>query len=186
MDAKLRNRLLGLMGLPVVMLLCSCGRYTITFEVADVINAPRGDQSAEMLDVDIVCVTKQDAQSHPEIVEGRLRAAEWFNHRDEDNVNIKAERIYALRAGDARPESDTLKGEPLLGAKDRKDAQRATSVRVHHPQCFSSKSAIVIYGRFQSKEGGIANQRPLVIQPLPLWKKELRVKVGREGMALAE
>lgn len=187
MDARARTRALGMLGLPLLILLGGCGNYTITFEVADVINAWGADLTAEMLDVDIVCITKKDAEHHPEIVNGTMRADEWFKARDEDSPrigDIEAKRIYALRHGAAGEKRDTLAGLPLLGANDRKDGLRTTAVRVHHPQCLSGDSALVIYGRFSSQEG-VATAAPVVIKPLPLWKRELIVKVGKKSMNVA-
>ena len=83
MDAIIRKRV-SWVGLALIMMLSGCGNYQITFEVADVINAPGTDLSGEMLDVDIVCLTKKDIENHPEIVQKTMRANEWFEARDED------------------------------------------------------------------------------------------------------
>jgi hypothetical protein len=171
--------------LPLTVLVTGCGNYTITFEVADVINAWGEDITAEMLDVDIVCLSKKDAERHPGIVNGTVRAAEWFKARDEDSAefgDISPKRIFALRHGAAGDKRDTLVGLPLLSFKDRKDGLRTTSVRVKHPQPMSSESAIVIYGRF-SEQMGIARTAPCVIQPPPAWHKDIHVHVGRKDMA---
>ncbi len=183
MDAGIQNRLLW-MGLPLVVMLSGCGNYTITFEVADVINAWGDDITAEMLDVDIVCLTKKDAENHREIVEKTLRADEWFKARDEDAPkigDIPAKRIYALRRGEAGDKRDTLVGLPLLSFKDRKDGLRTTPVRVQHPQYLSGDAAIVIYGRFSSPTG-TANAPPVVIQPPPVWDTDITIQVGRKDM----
>lgn len=186
MYANVRNRLLGSM-LPLAALLVGCGNYTITFEVADVINAWGEDVTREMLDVDILCLTKKDAKRHPSIVNGAMQADEWFNARDKDPQkigDISPKQIYALRRGGTTAKNDTLIGEPLLSARDRQDGLRTTVVTVNHPQASNDKSAIVIYGRFSSQTG-IAKTQPLVIQP-PGWKSKLLIKVGRQGMVLAE
>jgi hypothetical protein len=183
MEAGVRNRVLWV-GLPLIALLSGCGRYTIAFEAADVINAWGDDVTREMLDVDIVCLTKKDAENHPEIVQKTLRADEWFKARDEDAPkigDIPAKRIYALRRGEAGDKRDTLVGEALLSAKDREDASRTTTVRVTHPDWLSGESALVIYGRFSSPTG-IAPTPPLVIQPPPHWNTDIRIQVGRRDM----
>jgi len=187
MDARVRNRVWWL-GLPLALLLSGCGNYTITFEVADVINAWGDDVTREMLDVDIVCMTKTDAENHPEIIQKTLRADEWFKARDEDAPqigNIPAKRIYALRRGGAGHKRDTLRGESLLSARDREDGGRTTTVPVTHPNFLSGESAIVIYGRFSSPTGIAANP-PLVIQPPPRWDTDILIKVGRTDMRPVE
>lgn len=184
MNAKARNRFLWGM-LPLALLLAGCGNYTITFEVADVINAWGEDVTREMLDVDIVCLTKKDADRHPSIVNGAMQADEWFNARDKDPQkigDISPKQIYALRRGGPTAKNDTLIGESLLSAKDRQDGQRTTVVKVNHPQPFNDEAAIVIFGRFSSQMG-IAKVQPLVIRP-PGMKTKLLIKVGKQSMVL--
>jgi hypothetical protein len=185
MDAKARNRMLWA-GLPLVLLLAGCGNYTITFEVADVINAWGGDITREELFVDILCLSKDDVKNHPEIVNGTMRADEWFKARDEVDHrigDISPKRIYALRRGGPGDSRDTLLGPSLLSFVDRADGRRTTSVKVHHPNYLSSEAAIVIYGRFSSPTG-VAQVPPLVIQP-PGSKDQITIDVGRKGMTLA-
>jgi hypothetical protein len=185
MDAKARDRVLRA-GLPLVVLFVGCGNYTITFEAADVINAWGEDITREELCVDILCLTKDDVKNHPEIVNGTMRADEWFKARDEVDHrigNISPKRIYAMRRGGAGDRRDTLLGPSLLSFVDRKDGRRTTAVKVHHPNYLSGKAAIVIYGRFSSPTG-VAQVPPLVIQP-PGSKDEVFVNVGRKGMSLA-
>ena len=186
MDARAWNRAAWL-GLPLIVLLSGCGNYTITFEVADVINAWGADLTAEMLDVDIICMTKKDVENHPEIANKTVRADEWFKARGEDSArfaDIDPDRIYALRHGEAGDRRDTLRGLPLLSFKDRKDGLRTTTVKVSHPQFLRSEAALVIYGRFSSQMG-IAKTPPLVIQPPPRWNTDLLIRVGRTGMKVA-
>ena len=185
MDAKARNRV-SWMILPLIGVLVGCGNYTITFEVADVINAPTTDMSREMLNVDILCLSKSDVENHPEIVNGTMRADEWFEARDEVDgriSDISPERIYAIRRGGAEDRRDTLCGEALRSAIDRDDGLRTTTVRVHHPECLGGESAIVIYGRFSDAPGGVAKTPPLVIQP-PGTSDQIFIKVGRKDMSL--
>jgi len=185
MNAKARSRVSGMI-LPLIGVLVGCGNYTITFEVADVINAPTTDVSREMLDVDILCLGKSDVENHPEILNGTMRADEWFKARDEGDHRIKdisAERIYALRRGGAEGRRDTLCGEALRSAIDRDDDLRTTTVKVHHPECLGGESAIVIYGRFGDARGGVARTPPLVIQP-PGTNDQIFIEVGRKGMSL--
>jgi hypothetical protein len=187
MDARVPNRLLWV-GLPLAVLLSGCGNYKITFEAADVINAWGDDVTREMLDVDILCLSKSDAEQHPEIVNGTLRANEWFKARDAGDPpasDINPKRLYALRRGEEGDRRDTLLGESLLSARDREDGKRTTTVRVSHPQFLSGESAIVIYGRFSSQTG-IAKTPPLVIKPPPRWHTNILIKVGRTGMTVAD
>lgn len=180
---------IGWLGLSLIVLLSGCGRYTVTFEVADVINAPGTDLTREMLDVDIVCMTKKDAENHPEIVNGTMRADAWFKARDSDDPkigDISAKRIYSLRRGAPGDKRDTLVGESLLSAIDRQDGLRTTTVKVSHPGFLRGDAALVIYGRFGDLEGRVANTAPLVIQPPPAWNTDLLIKVGRTGMKIVD
>jgi hypothetical protein len=186
MSTKARNRVSGMI-LPLVGVLAGCGNYAITFEVADVINAPTTDVSREALDVDILCLSRSDVEKHPEIVNGTMRADEWFKAREEGDhriEDISPARIYALRRDGAENRRDTLCGEALRSAIDREDGRRTTTVKVHHPEYLGSESAIVIYGRFGSERGGVARTPPLVIQP-PGADEQIFVEVGRNGMRLA-
>ena len=188
---RMRNRIAKsvlLLALPALALCWGCGNYTITFEAADVINAWGEDITAEMLDVDILCLTKEDVKNHPEIVQRSMRADDWFRARMEDSpriADIDAKQIYALRRGAAGDKRDTLLGLPLLSAKDREDGLRKTTVKVHHPTPLSGEAAIVIYGKF-SDQMGIAKTPPVVIQPPPSWNKEIYIKVGRRDMRRVE
>ena len=78
-----RNTLRIATGL-LVAVLAGCGKYTVTFEVGDVINAHGDDASRTMLDVDIICLTKEEAERHPEIVNRTMLADAWFKARDTD------------------------------------------------------------------------------------------------------
>lgn len=185
MDAKVRNLMLWA-GLPLLMLSAGCGNYKIAFEVADIINTWGGDMTREELAVDILCLSNDDVKNHPEIVNGTMRADEWFkaikevDHRIGD---ISPKRIYALRRGAAGDRRDTLVGPSLLSFVDRNDGRRTTEVKVHHPNYLGGEAAIVIYGRFSSPTG-VAKAPPLVIQP-PGAKDEILIKVGKKGMSLA-
>ena len=184
MNLITRNRLLWAI-IPVVGLLAGCGNYTITFEVADVINAWGDDVTREMLDVDILCLTKEDVENHPEIVNRSMTADEWFKARDERSHaigDIAPKRIYALRRGNSGDFGDNLLGEPLLSAKDRRDGLTATSYKIKHSQGMNGEAAIVVYGRFSSQTG-IAKTPPLVIQP-PGTKEDIFIKVSKNGMSL--
>ena len=187
MDARARSRV-SWMILPLIgALLTGCGNYTITFDVADVINAPTTDLSREELQVDILCLTTDDIEQHPEIVSGTMPADEWFKARDELDQrisDISPERIYALRVGGAEDQRDTLCGAALQSTIDREDGLRTITVKVHHPQGLSSESAIVIYGRFGAESGGVARTPPLVIQP-PGTNDQIIIKVGRKDLSRA-
>ncbi len=170
----------------VFLVLAGCsGKYTITFEPGDVINDGGKDASRrEMLDIDIICLTKADAEDFPELAGGHMRSQEWFAARDGDDPQLRKldTRIYALRAGTSGPR-DTLVGPPLTSGRD---GGRAYPVILTHPQASAKESAIVIFGRFHDGEGGLANTRPVVISPLSARHRDIFVSVGRAGMELRE
>ena len=149
MNAKLCCRALGI-GL-LVLLFTGCGNYTITFQPGDVINAPGADLSREMLDIDVVLLTKKDAKKHPQILEGTMRSDEWFKARDEDAdeiATIPAGQILALRSGSSSEKRDSLKGGPLLSACDVQGRSPNVTFEFEHPDAGAGEAAIVIYGRF--------------------------------------
>ena len=171
----------------VFLVLAGCGKYTITFEPANVINdGGKGDDAREMLDIDIICLTKADAEDFPTLAEGTMRSQEWFSARDEEDPRLRKldKRIYALRAGGVSA-SYTLAGPPLASGRDD---GRAYTVQVRHRQAGSKESAIVIFGRFHDDSGvkGLANTRPIVIHPLSVWHTDIRIGVSRTGMELLE
>jgi hypothetical protein len=108
-----------------------------------------------------------------------MRANAWFAARDRDNENITiaAERIYALRPG-GHSTQDTRKGDSLLSV--RESGKPRIEVSIHHPQSLVSAARIAIYGRFH-RGNEVSNVGPLLIKP-PMWKKEILVKVGRTTM----
>jgi hypothetical protein len=170
----------------LVLLLTGCGHYTIVFEVGDVINtdpaAAEDDGTRQMLAVDIVCLTKEDAERYQEVVDRTILADEWFARRDgrkDPRIVIDAERIYALRPGESST-SDTRRGEALLSY--RESGQRQVKVDIQHPQPFAAESRIVIYGRFR-KGSGVNDVAPVVVKP-PTWDHNILIKVGRTSMDL--
>ena len=180
--ARMRGVLSGFL----LLVLVGCGRYEITFQVEDVINdGGRGDAASEMLDVDVVCLTKSDAKDFPELAEGTMWSKEWFAARDQQEQKLRKlnKRVYALRSGSAGP-NDTLMGPPLVSG--RFTEQDEVKVRIRHSQSLSSQSAIVIFGRFHDGQGGLKNTRPVLIQPPPAFDKEIIIGVGRAEMTLLD
>lgn len=179
-----RNCMVAVMLCGGLVTLSGCGNYTVTFQVADVINAWSDDRSAEMLDVDIVCVTPADAKRHPELTNGTLRADEWFKKRDMGDTDMDPTQIYALRRGQPGDKRDTLMGSPLLSGRDRKPGEPDRMVKFKHPVPGSSESAILIIGRFIDKDG-VAKSEPVMIKPPPGWgdPKDLIISVGRTSMS---
>jgi hypothetical protein len=180
-----RNTLRIVTGL-LAPVLAGCGNYTVTFEVGDVINASGDDMSRTMLDVDIICLTKEEAERHPEIVNRTMLSDAWFKARDTDYAmisDIKPGHIYALRRGETNPR-DTLKGEPLLSGRDLTEgASRTRTVSIRHSGALGGGAAIVIYGRFTTG-AGVARLAPLVIKPPGDRGKDIHVAVGRQNMRL--
>jgi hypothetical protein len=163
-----------------------CGNYKATFRVAPIINAWGGDHTKEQLDVDIVCLGKEEAQKLPQIVDGSLRSDEWFRLRDTDDPKIAVippGQIYALRSGTATDRRDTLKGPALLSGVNRTSGGNETTVAFSHPKFLESGAAIAIYGRFVS-ERGLARTPPIVIKPPPRWlaNNHVTIDVGRNSM----
>lgn len=186
----LARKLSWLLGFSVA-LLCGtgCGTYKVTFELSEVINAYGDDQTRQALDVDIVCLSGSESDKYPEIINKTLTSDEWFKLRRETSArlaNIDPSHIYALRAGQ-KSSNDQLLGPPLTGSADRADKAKSVTFTVKHPGYTNGKSAIVIYGRFSSREG-VAKTAPIVLQPPPQWAKgnEIRIRVDRNGMQLVE
>lgn len=170
----------------LLLVLTGCGNYTITFEVAEIINAPAGDLSREELDVDILCFTAEDSERFPEIVDGTMRSDEWFRLRDADDskiTKIDPKRIFALRRGDANERRDTLAGTALVSLVDSQSGDPKTLVKFHHPSFMNKASAIVIYGRFRGQDG-MAKEPPVVIQPPPKWldRNDIVISIGPKTM----
>lgn len=163
--------------------LAGCGRYEIAFRVEDVINdGGRGDNAREQLDVDIIALTKADAEDFPELAEGTMWSQEWFTARDRNEQKLRKldKRVYALRSGQRGPQ-DTLVGPPLVSARDTGVAEIV--VRVRHPDVLSKESAFIIFGRFHDGQGGLKNTRPVIVRPLPpTWTKQIIIGVGRTEM----
>lgn len=164
-----------------------CGNYTITFETARVINTYNDDDtSREVLPVDIVVLTKEEAERFPELLNGRILANEWFRAR-RDNAppvtGISPDHIYALRPGEAGDMRDVLRGGPLISVMDRDDGKDTTSIKISHPQPGEKDAAIVIFGRFSAVDG-IAPVEPVIIQPPPTWHDQIFITVDRKGMSL--
>ncbi len=170
--------------LPVACLLFAlvgCSNYTVTFELGDVINAAGDDLRREQLEVDIVCLDGENAKRYPELVNGSVRAKEWFQSRDQNEAkfnNIARDQIYALRhAADKR---DTLMGGPLVSARDLPaGAKPQVNVEVKHPDTWGG--SILIFGRFTDGRN-VLPVEPLQIKPLPAWENQIRVSVGRKNM----
>lgn len=162
------------------------GKYEVTFEVADVINAWGDDNTQEQLDVDIVCLTKKDAEKHADLVGRTIRSDDWFTMRQQESAkiaDIPASQIYALRAGSAAGR-DTHSGPPLLSAVNRRDGGRTTTVAIRHPEPGNDSAAIIIFGRFNAK-AGMAKTDAVMIQPPPgaFASSAIRIKVDRTGMS---
>lgn len=185
MDARRR---LGLLLPCLLVMAVGCGRYTIVFEVQEVINTdannPNDDTTSKMLEVDIVCITPKDAEEHPGIVNETMRADAWFHARDTSDAkigSISSKRIYALRRGNLGDKRDTKVGEPLLSGRDLpREHSRKIAVQIVHPKASAANARIVIYGRFHAGNA-VSKVPPLVIDP-PAWGKIIHIKVGRTNL----
>lgn len=168
-------------------LMLGCGNYTVTFRVATALNTGGlGESNAEMLDVDIVCLTPADAERYPGIANGSTRSRAWFLARQKsgtENISSLKKRLYALR-GDAGElygkYSDTRKGDAL------RPGEGSRTVEIKHPKALSKNSVLLIYGRFQDGKGGLMDADPIVIQPPPKWKTDVVIEVGATGLVRIE
>ena len=170
----------------LLLVLVGCGKYEIAFQVEEVINdGGQGDSAREMLDVDVICLTKADAQDFPELAEGTMWSKEWFSARDlhEQKLRKLEKQVYSFRSGKRGPH-DTLMGPPLVSGRDTDRDRVVLSVR--HKQALSGDSAIIILGRFHDGRGGLMNTRPVVIRPLPSMDKEIIIGVGRTEMTMLD
>lgn len=181
----------SLLAAPVLLALLSgcCPKdYTVTFAVADVINAPGDESTREPLEVDILLLTPAENDKMPEIVQGALRSDEWFRMRNQDDPKLAAipqNQILALRRGGEGDLRDRLVGGVLLSKMDRAN-EPDVRVAFEHPDPCAEGSAIVLYGRFNTMSGP-AREAPLVIRPLAGWNEntDLVINVGRTGMSCA-
>jgi hypothetical protein len=145
-----------------------------------------------MLDVDIVALAPADTERHLDIVNGSVSAAAWFRarHRDPGGVNISninGKQIFALRGTDdyySNYGPDDRQGGPLVPVAA--GGEREITIEVKHPQFLNDKAALVIFGRFQDRSGGLAEAQPLIIQPPPAWNTTIVIDVGPTGMTRLE
>lgn len=171
----------------LLVLAPGCSKSTVTFEMAEVINAWGDANTRKQLDVDIVCLTKEDAEKLPEVVNRQLRSDVWFAWRESGDAKlatIAPARIYALRGGPEEGRGDTKAGPPLASGMDIKDGPHTREVKIEHPQGGEDKAAIVIYGRFIGEGDRPARTEPVVIQPPPglFGNHKIRVAVGKQSM----
>lgn len=182
------RRRLGLLLPCLLVVAAGCGRYTIVFEVQDVINTDannsQDDTTSKMLEIDIICLTPEDAEDHPGIANATMRADAWFHARDTNDAKIgtiSSKRIYALRRGNSDDKGDTKVGEPLLSGRDYgPEHSRKFEVQITHPKAAAANSKIIIYGRFHAGNA-VSKVSPLVIDP-PAWDKVIHIKVGRTNL----
>ena len=178
-------------GLLVALSLTGCIKprpiYTVTFELADVINAWGDDRTTEQLAVDVVALTEQQAGNHAEMVNGTLKSDEWFRMRDSADpriADIPPEQILALRRG-VRDKRDHHSGDTFVSpAMAGPHQQRNVPVSFVHPDFGNPHAAIVIYGRFTARDG-LAKTDPVVFRPPRAFqkKKPFRVKIERSAMS---
>jgi hypothetical protein len=152
--------------------LLGCGSHKVTLEVADVINdGGLGPNAAQMLDVDIVVLSRDDCSKHAQLCAGGVSTEQWFRMRQERTTGLDPQQIYALRPAGSGDMRDTFVGPPLLSGKDTPN--RTTTVELKYPEgLFQSLGAIVIYGRFVDAK----TSPPLVIRDPE--RKEILVSVG--------
>lgn len=167
-------------------LLVGCGNYTVTMNVADVINAAGDDNTKQMLDVDIVCLRGKDAKRWEELARGGVRADEWFKLRDEKSSKLAGleDRIYML-ADKSRDLPGKVIGAPLLSGVDYKGETRRVFKGVRFPEFTQGDAVILIYGRFYDGKGGVRRNDPIRLAPPPANDK-IEIRIDRQNMAVAQ
>lgn len=182
---KLPRVHLGVASIILTAALVGCGNYRVTFEVADYINAWGDPQTTKQkLDIDIVCLGKEEAEKFPAIANGTMRSDEWFKLRDEDSgvvTQIKTSRFFSLRSESRNLRGKRL-GDPLLSYVDYEDKKRERRYDgVKFSDFLDSGSVMVVYGRFFDKNG-VAKTAPVLITPAPRWDTNLVIKVGKSEL----
>lgn len=166
-----------------VLLICltGCSKYTVQFEVGDVINAWGGEGTRNALDVDIFCMTPGDMKTFPQIADRTLTSDAWFKMRDERDARLPARQIYSLRSGGAGDMPDTFKGAPLASARDAADGKRVIEIQIEHPNVdtWGGNARIAIFGRWNDRVG-LRKAAALVVKPKGFDKNVIRVAVDRE------
>jgi hypothetical protein len=176
--------------LPLAALASGCGNYTIVLRVADIINAPGDDGSRQRLDIDIVCLSKTDADRHPDVANGGMRSDAWFKARMGMGAAIGdlGRKVHALRLQEGEDYkkygNDTVIGGPLSSVADKGDKE--LTVRVNHSGWASGQAAIVIYGRFHDGKRGLLATEPVVVRPPPAWNTKVVVSVERTRLTRVE
>lgn len=170
------------------LLLTGCGQYKLVFEVQDVINAPGDESRRQMLDVDVVTLTKEDSKAHPDVANGTMRSDEWFRARaratgSKSIGDLGKNQVSAMRGEGseyANYTPDKRLGNPLSSVVE--GGRREVPIEVHHGGFLAKESAIIVYGRFHDGKGGLLATDPVVISPPPPWNTTIHIDVGRTAM----
>lgn len=165
----------------LLMLLTGCSGRTVTLRVQEVINTWGPDNKAQQLDVDIVCLTKEEVENNPDLVNGTTTSKEWFELRDKDSTKVDPKHIYSFRPGKPGDRRDTLVGDALVGSRDSTARKDSYVVKINHPGALNDKAAIVIFGRFYESGSVLKRQHPLIYQPVPS-QKDIIIEVSRQTL----
>jgi len=157
-------RATGAIWLVVAALAVGCGgpkTYELYFELDDPINAPGGDPGRRRpLAVDIVCLTPEDSEAFPKILDRTWQSSHWFAMRADptNELGKLRERIRSLAPGEDE--------DRLISPSDTKTHQtRVGPIRVTHPEPGDDQSAIVIYAGYTNGDQYVPTS-PVIIQPL--------------------
>ncbi len=168
----------GLLGISLGV--TGCSSYKIQFKVEDVINdAGKGDANREQLDVDIVTVTAADAKEFPELVDGAWRSKDWFTARDKGDARIRKlearKHVYAL----CNSKSDEVIRLHASLASGMDTNEKVVAITLPRPGWFQPGwDSFVVFGRFQDREGGVSDARPVIIRPAD----DAVISVGRTSI----
>lgn len=184
----------GLVALFTVALLVGatgCGNYTITFEVEKVINTyDNKPNTSQQLEIDIVCLTGDEAKRVPDLARGAIGTAEWFAARSGSTQNValrglQSDRVYSLsdKSSDLGGRSTRI-GEPLLSADRYADGSPRRTFKFKFPEFLQGDAVILVYARFFDAKG-IRDMVPIRLSPPPR-SDSFTIRVGQEGIVKVE
>lgn len=165
-----------------------CGNYTVAFEQESIINTSKRDDASksQQLEVDIVCLDKDEARRVPDLARGGVNSKEWFAKRGNAAPcnGLPADRVYSLSNDSGWKRYSTPLGGALLPTNRYEDGKSSHSFTFKFPEFLEGDSVVLIYGKFLSDQG-VRELPPVRLSPAPRGDK-IRIRVGQEDMLLIE